>query len=738
MRSLFASSARLGALGTLLLLGIAGCDPAPITPPPDAGSDAPACCTTDADCDDGAFCNGEETCDPVRCCVPAAAPACGAERTCDEATDACRTACEIDPDVDGDGHDAAECDGDDCDDGDPLRYPGATEICDDADRDEDCDAATYGTRDVDGDGDHDSACCNGAGPTAACGTDCNDSRRDVNLDGAEVCNGVDDDCDGAVDEGVDVDGWLDRDFDGWGAIDPAEVDGGGADLDAGAGTTRLRACPGTPGFALVSGDCNDANPAQSPGLVEACDLVDNDCDGMVDDNTGAVNWYADADEDGFGNARRAVRSCAPPVDPADPTLTFALIAFDCDDTRDTVNPASPEICDGIDNDCNGRADFVISGTNLEDDDRDGFPDAACSPGGDCRDTDATTYPGAPELCDDRDNDCDDVVDDGTVIQSWYLDNDRDGDGDASGTGVMSCPPIAGRVVPHGIDNNCDGSAVGEDLDGDGFRALGSVCEGGPRAALPANDCDDTRASVRPGGVDTCNGLDDDCDGVTDQPGALLCSTAQVCSLGSCECVADRGDCSAAVPGCEANLQAGRTTCGDCTTTCGTGARCAGGTCRTSVRRVFVSSAPVLANMGGAAGADMRCQGFADAANLGGSWRAWLSTDTSSPSTRFTQSTVPYVTTRGVTVASSWTDLTDGTLAAPIDADEYGRLRPSYEAWTATSNSGAASSANCANFTAALAAGDTPCVGGAHTNYRWTCQYQQFCNRTNVSLLCFEQ
>ena len=86
-------------------------------------------CTSDVECNDGLFCNGREMCAPAsmmadaRGCIPGDAP-CGLTETCDEAANECRTLCA---DLDGDGYDAVACGGDDCDDTDATRYPGATE-----------------------------------------------------------------------------------------------------------------------------------------------------------------------------------------------------------------------------------------------------------------------------------------------------------------------------------------------------------------------------------------------------------------------------------------------------------------------------------------------------------------------------------------------------------------------------------------------------------------------------------
>jgi hypothetical protein len=148
-------------------------------------------CVTDADCDDDVFCNGQERCMPGNseadgCGCMRASPAtpCGANETCNEAMlrcEMCRT------DADGDGHTAPECGGDDCDDNDPNRFPGNTEVCDEASHDEDCDAYTYGALDMDGDQFDDARCCNTETDVVShCGMDCDDTNPAV-VPGAQRC-----------------------------------------------------------------------------------------------------------------------------------------------------------------------------------------------------------------------------------------------------------------------------------------------------------------------------------------------------------------------------------------------------------------------------------------------------------------------------------------------------------------------------------------------------------------------
>lgn len=93
----------------------------------------------------------------------------------------------------------------------------------------------------------------------------------------------------------------------------------------------------------------------------------------------------------------------------------------------------------------------------------------------------------------------------------------------------------------------------------------------------------------------------------------------------------------------------------------------------AMKHVFLSSALYTGNLGGVAGADAKCQALAQAANLPGTYKAWISDSQGhSPSTTFTRSTVPYALVNGRIIARSWTDLTDGTLRKPINLNEYGQ------------------------------------------------------------------
>ena len=367
-------------------------------------------------------------------------------------------------------------------------------------------------------------------------TDCDDISALVFGGAVEVCDGIDNDCDGTVDNPS-----------GPGAATDASVWYADADGDTyGDSTLSAAACEQPAGYVSNTDDCDDTSALAYSGAAEVCDSVDNDCDGTTDndDATDAGTWYADADGDSYGDSAVSTTACELPAG-------YVGNTDDCDDTSVLAYSGAAEVCDSIDNDCDGTTDnddAVDALTWYVDTDTDGFGDSAVSttacelPTGyvgntdDCDDTSALAYNGAAEVCDSIDNDCDGTVDNpsgpGAAVDAltWYADSDSDGFGDTDAS-TTACEQPTGYLADAGPGlEDCDDSSAATypgaaeldsatdcmlDADGDGYGEevpLNGVTAG--------SDCDDGSSGTNPAADEVCDNVDNDCDGTADNNDAV--------------------------------------------------------------------------------------------------------------------------------------------------------------------------------------------------------------------------
>ena len=352
------------------------------------------------DLDSATYPNAEEGCCPA---MLEGNP--DVELICDKNCDKQLVFCDPE-DGDGDGYWGQ----DDCDPFDATVHVGAPEKCGDG-IDQDCfggDLPCDGVVDEDGD----------QWPASV---DCDDANHTVHPNAAELCDDIDNDCDGIVDEG-----------------NPGSPQGNPCTIDKLIGVCKIGkpACDHSGASATVI--ClGEVLPSS-----ELCDNLDNDCDGETDEGLLYEGTPIGAECVGKGQCGQGVVQCQ--VEGTDVT---------CSTMPDgSESQASPEICDGLDNDCNGIAEDAV--------DIDGDGQTECE--GDCDDTEATVMYGGLEICDFLDNDCDGLIDE--------LDADNDGFSACWGGG--DCDDFDASSYPVVLDGNVEG--IGEGTFTSPYKSLSTA------------------------------------------------------------------------------------------------------------------------------------------------------------------------------------------------------------------------------------------------------------------------
>ena len=475
----------------------------------------------------------------------------GIDQDCDgRADESCPS---VNDDSDRDGYTAASRGGTDCDDSNPAVYPGAADRCGDG-LDQNCDGSdSVCAADEDGDRFLDPA-------------DCAPRDRDIYPGAQEVCNGRDDDCDGTVDEG-----------------NPLIATAGGLEEPAKCGIecpfgvpcacrqgpnvcTTFSGGRAGPMSGSASIQCFGRDSSQVG--IEECNGIDDDCDGVIDGNLDAACYPGDRADLTHGNAicvEGTDRCPAAPVNErrdcvanadcvAGQTCVFSTCAVPQPVVCQQYQLPENEVCDGLDNDCNGQTDEGIPERPC------GSSVGICELGTErCRDGRLEcdgAVGGSNESCDGQDNDCD-----GRIDEDWRDLGDAcsRGQGECRRQGVIVCRnngrgSRCNAPEVNGMNETCDG--LDNDCDGRTDEQLQRECDpapGGGRQCSPGlQRCANGRWGACMGGTvamdEICDGQDNDCDGQNDEDLSRPCGNdVGACEAGEQTCArGEWGDCRDAV------------------------------------------------------------------------------------------------------------------------------------------------------------------------------------------------
>ena len=399
--------------------------------------------------------------------------------------------------------------------------------------------ANPGQEDFDEDGDGDVCDMDDDGDGSPDAEDCEPLDPAIYPGADEECDGIDNNCDGLPDEGfvdTDSDGIPDcmsEDDDGDGVVDeddncPLTENPGQENFDGDGAGDACDLDDDNDGV-LDEDDCEPFNDAAFPGGTEMCDAVDNDCNGEVDDgfpdlDEDGINDCLDDDDDGDGFADD-VDNCpvVPNAGQENNDDDEQGDACDPDDDNDGI-PDLEDNCpllpsaNVLDSDMDGLGDDCD-----DDDDNDGVPDDK-----DCASLDPGVHPGAEDVCDGVDNDCNEEIDDGAGGGACSIGNEF-----GECTGVEHCIDaelFCDAALPaveecDGNDNNCNG----ETDEGTGGKPCELTNEFGTCDATVECVDGELKCVGQEPALEICDGADNDCNEQTDEG---LGSTT--CGLGPCE------------------------------------------------------------------------------------------------------------------------------------------------------------------------------------------------------------